>query len=437
MKLPRALAALSRRQRIAVGTLAALLAVAVAWLSASALLELRIERALRARVSARSAPFGFQLYRLSHQRGLITGRGTAELRLSVGCSRAARERMPVWRVAYEITHVPLPARAASFHWSAELLRAAGVEFASTTRPRFEGDGEVAYDGTVTTQLRSAQVQRQAGQPHVELNQAGGRLLLRGAALDLQLRAASLKLRDAQRGEFAELENLRIHWRLRDRSIGLGTTRLELGAVHTPSGSAAALTVTTQGSLVGDRAELRLRASAAQITFAGEPFERVLLDAAASGLHALSLKVLLDQLASSCNLMLLDDADAAALHAASGEMFRHGLSLRLSKLEAHGERGMLRGDLGVELSPAATAGPGASVDISSRVRSLGHLDVEGSELAARLAQAPLIGRFLVPTAQGARASYAFDAGVLTVNGRAWNPLLVRMTLNLLQPILNGL
>ena len=423
---------MTRARWIAAAVGGCVMLTALVWIAAAIAAGRQIEATLREELRAPERPAGLQLIGLEHHSGWLSSRGSAELRIAMGCGPQNRARAPLFHVEYRFEHWPWWQGPVRFEARAQPISAFGEDLRALAGEDHvvQANGVQDYQGVSRVQLRVPA--RTLRKPHgtLELAEAEGQIVVQGEALSIEFQQPRLYVET--RGWQAEARDLTLAWKLRDRHKGVGSTQTHAAVLNSSFGAADGIAIQTRGAELGGRVELHLNAHAQRLVQSGHTLHDAQFQADASGLHAESWAALTRQARADCSLIALAADPSNAVRNGARGLMEHGFSLAISKLTARSDDGSMNAELNLEMRPA----PG-KLELATQLRSIGQITLLGPSLMNAGQQHFPLRPFLKPIPGGLRASYAFDNGALTVNDKAWSPLLVRIALNMFDSALLAL
>lgn len=397
----------------------------------------KLEVELRERTRHNTGPTGLEIVQLDHHAGVFESHGGADVRVATGCGMEAKRNPTAFHVDYRIQHAPRWGWLMRVELDARPLFVFGHDVRAQVGagPIVSGSAIVGYDGTTHAQFHAPAFARHSpqGEFRTEAASASLRVGPRDLAFAWSLPGLSIGTADGR----ASLSGLRLQWKLSDRRRALGKTWLTVREVRIGATHVEHVSLHTVGSESAGLLALTLAAHIDKLQPAGAaPVSDAQTTLHLTGVHAASFETITTLMNDQCGAWALVGAKSTHWQTATAQLMRSGFSLAVDQCSARASDGGLAGKLTLELLPHDDAAADG-VGLLHNLRAMAELDVAGPALAGQIHASPAWDRYFEERPDGRLgASFAFQRDNVQVNGRTWNPTLVKLGLDLLQSLLAG-
>ncbi len=404
-----------------------------AWVAAGAYGAHRAEQELRTLAAQASGRDGIRLLNLEHERGLLSSRGTVEVRVEDQCADTGDAPLSA-TVSYTMQHLPLPGSVARFEWTLTPSGAAGEKFAKAfgRQTRLQGEGSVGMNGELRSSLALPELVV-SGQESVQVAPSSGRIAWGHNTFALDWKTERIVVRG--QGQALELQQLALQMDLSNRKLGAGTASLSIDKLSTGLGGAEGFRLASEVVEKGDRLDMKFTPSLRSLNVGGQSARDLVLEIGLTGVHAQSIETVGQVLGDTCGLERATADETTRLRTALRTLMARGFTLGIPRIAGTVGGGSLEGQLHVELKPTA-GGENAPILLARVLRSQGQLTLKGEVVTAEQKQMAVAMGFATEVPGGLHASYEYAEGLLKANGRSFDAGNVQTALAHADQVLNA-
>jgi uncharacterized protein YdgA (DUF945 family) len=384
------------------------------WLGGSLLAANRVQKVLQGMQDSASKGDGsLRITKLTHERGLLSSKGQADLAFQPGCSTdSAADAVATLRVDYTMSHLILPTSLTRIEWQVTPLVEAADDFKAlfgTVSP-LAGNGSIAIDGSIRTDMALPQMSSQRSGSSFQVAPSKGFLAVNGAALSFGWKIDRIVARGG--GQAVEARDIVIDLDLKNRYLGTGTTRLGVENLSLSNGTVEGLALRSDANEKGDRLDVTVTPSIRRLKGNGVELSELAMEVGLKGLDTRSVETLSKMFEASCGFQNLTYDEGQKAQAAALKLMSRGLSVGIPKFGGKGPDGGISGDLMLELAEAKDGRPSLAAQLKSR----GRLEVTGSLLTPEQSETVLAMGIAVNKGKGLASSFDYAEGLLKINER---------------------
>lgn len=386
-----------------------------AWLGSSFVAGQRAETSLQAlKAAPKTQGGGLRLANLTHERGLLSSKGQAELVFEPGCSaEPGADKAISVRVDYTMSHLVMPTSATRFDWKAAPLGATADEFKAIfgSASPLAGTGSVALDGALRTEMALPEVNYQRSGEAFQIAPSKGFLTVNGQALAFGWKVDRVVTRG--HGEAMELKDVALDMELKNRHLGTGWMRLGAEQVSLGMGTLEGLSVRSDASESGDRLNVTVTPAVRRVKASGVELTDLAMEIALKGMDTRSVETLSKLFEDSCGMKSLTAEEARKAREAAIRLVARGLSVGIPKISGKSADGSISGQFMVELAESKDGKP----SIARQLKSNGQIEVTGKLITAEQREMAIKMGFAVAKGAGLMSGFEYQNGLLKVNERS--------------------
>jgi uncharacterized protein YdgA (DUF945 family) len=402
------------KEKVAIISVSVVGLAMAAWLGGSLLAANRVQKVLQGvRDSASQGDGSLRITKLTHERGLLSSKGQADLAFEPGCSTdSAANAVATLRVDYTMSHLILPTSLTRIEWQVTPLVEAADDFKALfgTISPLAGNGSIAIDGSIRTDMTLPQMSSQRSGSSFQVAPSKGFLAVNGAALSFGWKIDRIVARGG--GQAFEARDIVIDLDLKNRYLGTGTTRLGVENLSLSNGTVEGLALRSDANEKGDRLDVTVTPSIRRLKGNGVELSELAMEVGLKGLDTRSVETLSKMFEASCGFQNLTYDEGQKAQAAALKLMSRGLSVGIPKFGGKGPDGGISGDLMLELAEAKDGRPSLAAQLKSR----GRLEVTGSLLTPEQSETVLAMGIAVNKGKGLASSFDYAEGLLKINER---------------------
>ena len=385
-----------------------------AWLGGSILAAHRVETTLQGMRNATSkGDGGLRIAKLTHERGFLGSKGQADLAFEPGCSAdSATNDIVTVRVDYSMSHLILPSSLTRIAWQVTPLSETADEFKALfdSVSSLAGQGSVALDGSVRTEMALPQISTQRSGSTIQVAPSKGFLSVHGSALAFGWKFDRIVARGG--GQAVDARDIVIDLDLKNRYLGTGVARIGVENLSLSMGTLEGFSLRSEANEKGDRLDVTVTPSVRRVKGTGVDLSELAMEIGLKGLDTRSVETLSRMFEASCGFQNLTYDEGAKAQSAALKLMSRGLSVGIPKFGGKGSDGGISGDLMLELAEAKDGKPSLAAQLKSR----GRLEVTGTLLSPEQSETVLAMGIAVAKGKGLASSFEYADGLLKVNER---------------------
>ena len=386
--------------------LLAVVALAVPWYSSRTL-----DAELKA--YADSARQGDLVVRkLSHQAGLFTSSGNIEFQLRDSCAADSAQDPSSFSVEYVVSHLPSPQGIFQFEWSVlpQGNTAAAIEKVIGPGKKLSGTGALGYGGLLKADMDVPELNFSHEGVAFQITPSKGTLRADKTAAQFVWNLQRFVARG--NGDALDVKNLSLNMDLKDHALGTGTIVLDIGGISTASVSMEGLQLRSETTESKDRLDSKVSESVRVLNVMGQSLKDLALEASVTGLHAPSVRTLLEIGKATCGFGNMTADESQKVRKAVETMLTSGMSVGIPTLKGSGEGGQVSANMVLELLPSSDG----TIALEKHLRSSGALSITGTLLNQGQTEMALATGFASKVPDGLKASYSYQDGLLTISNK---------------------
>ena len=410
----------------AVLALLALVAVALPWYSS---------RTLAAELKAfeqGSRQGDLVVNKLTHNPGLFTSSGSVEFQLRDSCATDAAQQPSSFSVDYVVSHLPSTHGVLQFEWSVLPLGSTAADIEKVIGPgkKISGTGALGYGGLMKAEMDLPELNFTNNGVAFQVTPSKGSLSADKTAAHFIWNLQRFVARG--NGDALDVKELGLNIDLKDRNLGTGAIVLDVGGVSTASVSIEGLQVRSDTTEEKDRLSSKVSQSVRVLNVMGQSLKDLALEASVTGLHTPSVRTLLEIGKASCGFSNMTAEESQKVRKATETLLTSGMSLGIPTLKGSSEGGQVSANLVLELMPSKDN----TIALEKSLRSSGQLSITGTLLNQGQIQMALSTGFATKTAEGLKASYSYQDGLLKVSDKTLDGGMVKTALAQADRQING-
>ena len=379
----------------------------------------RAETRLQEYVAASEKSGSFRLRNLNHERGLLASHGHADLVLIDECDTGSKAELLSARVTYQLRHSVFPFALMNIEWSLEPLGTERNTFEQlfAGQAKLEGRGKVGWSGNVQSDMNLPEIQWTNKGTRLTVSPSVGSVTVGKDTLKLDWRTGTIGVRG--NGSAVTIDGLGMEIDLASVRRGLGKVAFTIDKFDTADLTASGMSLVTLMQQNADRIDIDFTPGVKSMEAGGKQFNNLMLDLEIHGLHGPSTEYVLDLAQRTCNFQNLTRQEKGQLHDSLRKLLFEGFSVGISRLAGTVDGGELEGKWLTTLAKTE----GDEFSLMSVLSSGGDLTLTGKGIKPQQKKTLISLGFATATPDGVRASYEFADGILKVNGRVSDAVLV--------------
>ncbi len=361
--------------------------------------------------------------KLAHQAGLFKSTGTMEFQLRDSCDATASQEPSSFSVEYSVSHLPSARGAMQFEWAVLPLgnTAAAIEKIIGSGKKLSGTGALGYTGLVKAEMDVPELNFSNAGVTYQITPSKGSLTADARAAQFIWNLGSFVARG--KGDAMDMRGLSLNMDLKDRTLGTGTITLGIDGISTATVSIQGLLVRSETTESKDRISSKVSESVKVLKVMGQTLNDLALEASIGGLHASSVRSLLEIGKASCGFRNMTADESQQVRKAVETLLTSGLSIGIPALKGGGEGGQVSASLMVELLPASDG----KIALEKYLRSSGQLTVTGTLLNPSQIDMALASGFAEKVPGGVKAAYSYQDGLLKISDKTLDAGMVKNAL----------
>jgi hypothetical protein len=363
------------------------------------------------------------VHKLAHQAGLFKSSGTIEFQLRDSCEADTQQNPASFSVEYTVSHLPSTRGLMQFDWSllpqGETL--ATIEEVIGHGNKLSGTGALGFSGLVTMNMDLPELNFSDNGVTFQITPSKGSLTADKTATQFIWSLNRFVARG--KGEALDMKGLSLNMDLKDRTLGTGTISLGVESISTSSVSLEGLLVRSESSEINDRLSSKLNESIKVLKFMGQSINDLALEASGAGLHAPSVRSLLEIGKASCGFSNMTADESQKVRKAVGTLLATGMSIGIPTVKGSGPDGKVSANLMVELLPSKDG----TIALEKYLRSSGQLVVTGNFLNPGQINMALSTGYAEKIPDGVKAAYNYQDGLLKISDKTLDAGLVKNVL----------
>jgi uncharacterized protein YdgA (DUF945 family) len=419
----------SRHLKIAAAIVATF---ALLWFGINVYAGKRAESGLHELVAASGQSTSYRLRNLNHQRGMLASHGYVDLALIDECGAMSEPEWLTARVTYQLKHSVFPFALMHIEWSVEPLGKERETFERVFagQAKLEGQGKVGLTGDVQSDMKLPEIQWASKGTRMTVSPSIGSVTVGKDTLKLDCRTGKIAARGD--GSALALDGLGLEIDLTSVRRGLGKVAFTIDKLGTADFTADGMSLVTLMRENANRIDIDVTPGLKSLDAGGKQFKNLQLNFGLHGLHGPSTEDLLDLAQTSCNFQNLTQQENDKLQTGLRTLLFEGFSVGISKISGTVDGGELDGKWLVTLAKSQ----GDEFSLMPVLTSQGELTLTGKDIKPQQKKTLISLGFATAIPDGVRASYEFANGVLKVNGKVSNAVLLDAALQNMDQQIRG-
>ena len=363
------------------------------------------------------------VHKLAHQAGLFKSTGTIEFQVRDSCEAAASQDPSSFSVEYTVSHLPSLRGVMQFEWAVlpQGTTAAAIEKVIGPGKKLSGTGALGYGGLVKAEMDVPELNFSNNGVNFQTTASKGSLSADASAAQFIWNLSSFVARG--KGDALDMKGLSLNMDLKDRNLGTGTISLGIDGISTQSVSIQGLLVRSETTESKDRISSKVSESVKVLKVMGQSLNDLALEASIGGLHAPSVRSLLEIGKASCGFRNMTADESQQVRKAVETLMTSGMSIGIPALKGSGEGGQVSASLMVELLPASDG----KIALEKYLRSSGQLTVTGTLLNPSQIDMALTSGFAEKVPGGVKAAFNYQDGLLKISDKSLDAGMVKNAL----------
>lgn len=402
-------------KKLVLSTVALLVVLLGGWVGWGVVAGIRAEASLQTLKSEpQGVGGGLRIKKLTHDRGLLSSKGQAEVVFDPGCAvdQAADDALTM-RVDYTMSHVILPGSATRIDWQAVPLGATAEEFKALfgSTELLSGSGIVGLDGVLRTQMALPQIAIRRPGEVLQIAPSKGFLSIQREAFSFGWQIDRLVTRGG--GEAMEAKGIVVDLDLKNRYLGTGSTRFDLEYLSLTGGTVEGFTLRSEAIEKGDRLDMTVTPSIRKLKASkGPELTDLSLQIALKGMDVRSVETLTRLFESSCGMQSLTADEGRIAREAIVKLLARGLAMGIPKISGQSADGGVSGELMLELAESRDGKP----SLATQFKTQGRIEIAGALIPTEQRDMIVSEGFGSAKGAGLIAAFEYANGVLKVNDR---------------------
>ena len=390
------------------------------------------ESRLHELVAASGQSTSYRLRNLNHQRGMLVSHGYADLALIDECGAGSAPEWLTARITYQLKHSVFPLALMHIEWSMEPLGKERETFERVFagQAKLEGRGKVGLTGDVQSDMTLPEIQWANKDTRVTVSPSVGSVTFGKDTLKLDWRTGKIAARGD--GSALALDGLGLEIDLASVRRGLGKVAFTIDKLGTPNFNADGMSLVTLMRENANRIDIDVTPGVKSLDASGKQLKNLSLDFGLHGLHGPSTENLLELAQTSCNFQNLTQLEKDKLRTGLRTLLFEGFSVGIRKISGTVDGGELDGKWLVTLAKSQSD----EFSLMPVLTSQGELTLTGKDIKPQQKKTLISMGIATATPDGVRASYEFANGVLKVNGKVSNAVLLDTALQNMDQQIRG-
>ncbi len=361
--------------------------------------------------------------KLANQPGLYKSTGMIEFQFRDSCEAGTSQVPSSFSVEYTVSHLPSTGGVLQFEWSVLPQGTTAVAIEKVIGPgmKLNGSGTLGYGGLVKAEMDVPELNFSNNGVTFQITPSKGSLAADTRAAQFVWNLSRVVARG--KGDALDMKGLSLNMDLKDRNLGTGTMSLAIEGISTASLSMQGLLVRSETIESKDRLSSKISESMKVFKVMGETYSDLALEANIGGLHAPSVRSLVEIGRASCGFRNMTIDESQQVRKAVETLLTSGMSIGIPALQGSGEGGQVSGNLMVELLPASDG----KIALQKYLRSSGQITIMGTLLKPEQIDMALASGFVEKIPGGIKSAFSYQDGLLKVSDKTLDAGMVKSTL----------
>ncbi len=387
----------------------------VIWIGASLYAAKNTESEIKAMVEKTATECDARITNLQHEQGLIASAGQFLVHIGDECNADPSQRdWLVAQVDYTINNLILPDAISRFNWSLKQVSSDIGEIEPGIQ--FEGSGKVSLTKKIYSDIKSSEIVSSYDDQNLRIEPFIGDVEWDMNSVVFNLKTPRLVSRGD--GSAIELQGVGVQVDIQNRQIGTGKSSFAIDKMSTNTATAEGLSFSGETVENADRLEAKLTYGLRHSESFGYSVNDLLMEVAVKGLHAESIKKLVE-ITNQSSFQDLTAEQQNQYRTALKQLIAQGMSMGISKLSGTlnngSETSIVDGNLMINIHPDSNLNQ-QKIQLAKVLESSGQLIVNGKVIDPVQKQQIVQMGFATATPEGLKANYEYSAGILKTNGR---------------------
>ncbi len=393
------------------------------WLGVNVYAGKRADSWMREFVAASDKSHSYRLHNLQHQRGLLSSQGSVDVALIDECGGKSRPEWMTTRLTYQLKHTIFPLALMNIEWAIEPLGQQRETFEKLFggQARLEGRGKVGLNGDVQSDMQLPEIQWFNQGTRFLVSPSVGSIVAGKDTLKLDWHTGKISTRS--KDSVVAIDDLHLAIDLTSTRRGLGKVALKIEKFGTTDVTANGVSLVTQVLESAGRMNIDVRPETKLLQVGGKRFKDLVFDVGIHGLHGESADDLFNLAQNSCNFQNLTQPETDKLRASLRKLLFEGFSVGIGRIAGAVDGGDLDGIWSVTLAKT----PGEEFFLMPVLSSQGELSLTGKDIKQIEKKTLISLGFAQEIPDGMRGSYDFANGVLKLNGKVSEAVLIETML----------
>jgi uncharacterized protein YdgA (DUF945 family) len=393
------------------------------WLGVNVYAGKRADSWMQEFVAASDQSHSYQLHNLQHQRGLLSSQGSVDVALIDECGGKSRPEWMTTRLTYQLKHTIFPLALMNIEWAIEPLGQQRETFEKLFggQARLEGRGKVGLNGDVQSDMQLPKIQWFNQGTRFTVSPSVGSIVAGKDTLKLDWHTGKISTRS--KDSVVAIDDLHLAIDLTSTRRGLGKVALKIEKFGTTDVTANGVSLVTQVLENAGRMDIDVRPETKLLQVGGKQFKDLVFDVGIHGLHGESADDLFNLAQTSCNFQNLTQPETDKLRASLRKLLFEGFSVGIGRIAGAVDGGDLDGKWSVTLAKT----PGEEFFLMPVLSSQGELSLTGKDIKQIEKKTLISLGFAQEIPDGMRGSYDFANGVLKLNGKVSEAVLIETML----------
>ncbi len=363
------------------------------------------------------------VHKFVHQSGLFNSSGTMEFRLRDSCEVDTEQDPASFSVQYTVSHLPSIRGVMQFEWSLlpQGLTLATIEEIIGPGTKLSGTGAIGFDGLLDMNLDLPELNFSNNGVTFQVTPSKGSLIANSTAIQFVWSLSRFVARG--KGEALDMKGLSLNMDLKDRNLGTGTIFLGVESISTSSLSIEGLQVRSETTEIKDQLSSKVSESIKVFKFMGQSMNDLELEASVTGLHAPSVRSLVEIGQVSCGFKNMTADESQKVRKVMETLLTTGMSIGIPTVKGSGADGRVSANLMVELMPASDG----TIALEKNLRSSGQLVITGNLLNPGQVDMALATGYADKIPGGLKAAFSYQDGLLKMSDKTLDAGLVKSAL----------
>ena len=363
------------------------------------------------------------VHKFEHRSGLFKSSGMMEFRLRDSCEVDTEQDPASFSVQYTVSHIPSIRSVMQIDWS---LLPQGQTLATIEKiigpgAKLSGTGALGFNGLLEMNLDLPELNFSDNGVTFQITPSKGSLTTNSTATQFIWSLSRFVARG--KGEALDMKGLSLNMDLKDRNLGTGTISLGVESISTSSLSIEGLLVRSETTEIKDKLSSKVSESIKVFKFMDQIMSDLELEASVTGLHAPSVRSLVEIGKVSCGFKNMTTDESQMVRKVVKTLLTTGMSIGIPSVKGSGADGRVSANLMVELMPASDG----TIALEKYLRSSGQIVITGTLLNPGQVDMALATGYAEKIPGGLKAAFSYQDGLLKMSDKTLDAGLVKSAL----------